>query len=228
MFAIVVMWSTKIGDLVLVKPRQPIWRDFTTKKALTEAVRNVVNAVAFNDEFESQLLSDLIAERHWYCSCHQTRPTKFKKMPGWNGGYDFLGWFDQIGWHKVSWTKCITPDSVDAVLKRVLRTAIRPMIADYKSSHPVCERCQQRETEEVDHVSPTFDEMYRRAIDGLSGEEKDQIMASLNWNDESEFQLPEDHRVVERILTSHENCQLQAVCVDCHRANAKERKSDPN
>jgi hypothetical protein len=167
----------QFGATALRTSRQTVWRNFTTKTALTDAVREIVNPVPFDAEFESGLLSDLIAERHWYCRHHQARPTKFKKSHGWNGGYDFWGWFEPTGWHRVSWRKCITPDKIDDVLKRALRTAIRPIITDYKDSHAVCERCNLQTAEEIDHVNPTLDEMYQKVVAGLGPKEKEQIMA---------------------------------------------------
>ena len=218
------MCPLAVRGTTLATSRQPIWRDFTTKKAITDAIRNVVDPSPFDYEFESELISDLIAERHWYCKHHHARPTKFKKTSGWNGGYVFWGWFDPTGWHKVSWTKCVTPDGIDDVLKQALRTAIRPIIANYKSSHSVCERCQVRATEEVDHANPTFEEMYQRAVANMGDKEKEQIMASLDWHQESEFLLPENHPVVVSVLRAHEGARLQAVCTACHQENARDRK----
>jgi hypothetical protein len=200
------------------------WRNFETKAALEEAVRRTVNPVPYNVEFESSLISDLIAERHWYCKHNRLRPTRFKRTSAWNGGYDFYGWFDSIGWHKVSWRKCIRPDNVDNVLKRAIRTAIRPIIAEYKASHPVCERCGTCPSKEVDHVSPTFDEMYQEAVATMSDEDKERVMARQNWDDESEFRLPNDDPLIESILGSHRGAQLQAVCTGCHQDNARERR----
>ncbi len=206
------------------KSQQPFWRNFTTKVELTKTVQNIVRSRPFEVEFESELLSDLIAERHWHCSFHQLRPTKFKKSEGWNGGYDFWGWFEPTGWHKVSWRKCITPDKIDNTLKGALRTAILPIVSEYKYLHLFCERCNVHPIEHVHHVSPTFDEMFRDAISVMSIEEKEQIKVSQDWNEEAPFQLPRDHPAVQSILRSHEGAQLQAVCKDCHPKNERDRK----
>jgi hypothetical protein len=204
--------------------RQPVWREYMTKAALTNAVRAVVNPAPFDDEFQSELLSSLIAERHWHCKLHGIAPTKFRKTRGWGDGYDFWGWFEPSGWHKVSWRKCITPDSVEDVLKRALRSAVRPIIAAYKSEHPLCERCGLRGTQEVDHVDPSFDRIVQTALALLAEEEKDQVMKSLDWDEESEFLLPDGHPVVLSVRKAHATTKLQAVCPQCHQLNERERR----
>jgi hypothetical protein len=204
--------------------RTPIWRDYLTKATLQEAVRAVVNPIPFDQEFVSDLLASLIAERHWHCKLHGTAPTKFKKTRGWGDGYDFWGWFEQGGWHKVSWKKCITPDTADDVLKRALRTAVRPFIAAYKITKPVCERCRLRPSEDVDHVEPSFDSIVRSALALMSEEQNDEVMKSLDWDEESEFLLPDDHPVARNVLKAHETVRLQAVCKTCHQENERERR----
>lgn len=196
-----------------------------TKAALTEAVRAVVNPVPFDQEFESELLANLIAERHWHSKLHGIVPRKFKKTRGWGDGYDFWGWFEPGGWHKVSWRKCIIPDNADDVLKRALRSAVRPIIAAYKDKHPVCERCGLRASEEVDHVEPSFDTIVDGALALLTQEQKNEVMRSLDWHEESEFLLPNDHPVVSRVLNAHETVKLQAVCRPCHQLNERERRA---
>jgi hypothetical protein len=204
--------------------RAPIWRDYATKASLLEAVRAIVNPVPFDHEFESELLASLIAERHWHCKLHGIAPRKFKKTRGWGDGYDFWGWFEPGGWHKVSWKKCITPDTADDVLKRSLRTAVRPIIAAYKARKPVCESCGLRPSEDVDHSKPTFDSIVQGALGLMSPEQKEEVLKSLNWDEESEFLLPDDHPVVRSVLTAHETAILQAVCKLCHQKAERQRR----
>jgi hypothetical protein len=88
----------------------------------------------------------------------------------------------------------------------------------------VCERCGLRPTEDVDHVEPTFETIVHSALTLMSQEQKDEVMKSLNWDEESEFLLPDNHVVVRRVLKAHETAKLQAVCKVCHQENERERK----
>ena len=54
-------------------------RAFRTFEELKEEVQSVVNARNFDEVFRSDLISDLIAERHCFCSKNGLRPEGFKK-----------------------------------------------------------------------------------------------------------------------------------------------------
>ncbi len=66
------------------------WRDFKTQSAAVKAIQEIINAEEFKTPFESELISDLIFERHYFCSRHGLRPTRFRKIPAYNA-YSFEG-----------------------------------------------------------------------------------------------------------------------------------------
>ncbi len=56
------------------------WKTFKTQKEATLAFRQILNAETFGSPFENSLLSDLIHERHYFCSKHGLRPQRFRKI----------------------------------------------------------------------------------------------------------------------------------------------------
>jgi hypothetical protein len=84
-------------------PRSSFFREMN-KKDTAEAVRQILDSVSFGEEFESDLIADLIGEKHYYCSVHGIRPTRFRKMPHATYLYDLQGWFDERHkWQSISW-----------------------------------------------------------------------------------------------------------------------------
>lgn len=195
-----------------------------TKSNLTETIRSEIASYEIGQEFESKLISDLIAEKHYYCSRKQLRPVRFKKMFRPGAAYDFSGFFPGDGWHLVSWRQCITPRDEDAWLKSALREAIEPITSEYKSSHEICERCGAVRAEHVDHVSPEFDALALKAIGLLSEKEIEEAFVLFDWWSKEPFTLPESNPAVRSILKDHESAVLQAVCKPCHVANSRDRK----
>jgi hypothetical protein len=49
------------------------------KSKLIKTIQGEIARFDFNKEFESELISDLIGEKHYYCSTKQMRPTRFRK-----------------------------------------------------------------------------------------------------------------------------------------------------
>jgi hypothetical protein len=195
-----------------------------TRTALKTEIRAFLDRFQLNEEFESPLLADLIAEKHYYCSRHGLRPVRFKKQFRAGGGYDFAAFFPERGWHLVSWAQCIHVRRDEDWIKRALRDTARPLVAKYKEQHPVCERCGQASTDEVDHVSPQFDDLAREAICSLSEADWAAIVDVFDWWSDQPFVLPAESPALLHFIAAHGLAKFQAVCKKCHLANARDRK----
>jgi hypothetical protein len=195
-----------------------------TKTKLTETIREEISRYNFGQEFESSLISDLIAQKHYYCSRKRLRPERFKKEFRPGAAYDFYGFFPGHDWHLVSWSQCIRPRDEHDWLKNALRESIKPIVTAYKAAHPTCEKCCQVPSEHVDHVDPEFDVMASKAIQAITMHEVDEAFSRFDWWNKDPFTLPSTHRAVQSVLEDHNSAKLQAVCQPCHVANAKERR----
>jgi hypothetical protein len=193
-----------------------------TKTQLTKAIRDEIKQYGFSEEFESPIISELIAEKHYYCSKKGIKPDRFRKLFRPGAAYDFEGFFQGHGWHMVSWSQCMQPRDEYDWLKRALRDAIQPIVAQYKSLHPSCEICGAK-SEHVDHVDPEFDEMATQAISLLNEKQLKEAFERFDWWSEEPFSLPESNPAVRYILAAHDTAELQAVCKPCHVKSAKER-----
>lgn len=194
------------------------------KSKLIKTIQGEIARFDFNEEFESELISDLIAEKHYYCSTKQLRPTRFRKTDRGNDSYDFWGIFPNHGWHVVSWRQCINPRSQTEWLIRALRDAAQPIVFKYRLSHPICERCQVVESDDVDHVLPEFNDIAIGIVKTLSTEQIAQIFERFDWWDKEPFSLPSGHVAIEHLERAHRTATLQAVCKTCHGLNVKERR----
>ncbi|WP_414545199.1 hypothetical protein [Nostoc sp. CCY0012] len=207
-----------------MKKNNYFFRDYKTKTALEKDIKDLIGSYAFNQEFESELLSDLIAQKHYYCSFHGIKALQFKKQKNYNS-YDFYGFFTTLGWHKVSWRKCIYPESKELIVKQALRDAIQPYSSERKRQYPICERCFKEPSEETDHIDPEFDVIAKQALETLSDKDWESIMInSFDFSIKEPFRLPENNPALIYTLEAHKTAKLQAVCKKCHNANAKERR----
>lgn len=195
------------------------------KTALKACIRDRLKAYAIGEVFEDDLISDLISQKHYYCSVNGLRPTHFRMLFRPGGGYDFQGQFTGSRWHGVSWTQCLDPRSHKEDVEVALRDAVQSIVAARRSSFPVCERCKQKPSTEVDHVAPEFSEIVRNAMATMTQKDFDEAFADFDWWEEERFQLPRHCPALIYTLEAHKTAQLQAVCKDCHLKNAKDRKS---
>ena len=195
-----------------------------TKTRLKEVIREEIAAVDFGQEFESSLISDLILQKHYHCAAQRLRPSLFRKLPRHGAAYDFQGYFPAHGWHGVSWTQCIDSRDEMAWLDRALRDAAHPIISSYRSTHPICERCGNTPSSEVDHVSPEFNVVVTQIIQTLSPPQIEEIFSRFNWLDKEPFSLPLGHAALQLLDDAHQTAILQAVCRPCHVLNANERR----
>ncbi|MFZ1642792.1 MAG: hypothetical protein WAV07_15440 [Candidatus Contendobacter sp.] len=183
-----------------------------TKTKLTETIRAELSQYGLGQEFESKLISDLIAHKHYYCSRKGLRPERFKKEFRPGAAYDFYGFFSEHGWHLVSWFQCITPRDELDWLKRALREVVEPIVHAHKIAHPTCERCRLVPSEHVDHVEPEFDVMATKAIQQLTPREVEEAFSRFDWWSKEPFTLPAWHRAVKSVIEDHKTAIMQAVC----------------
>ena len=116
-----------------------LWREFPTQAALRTAIRERVNPKPFDTPFADSLISDLIAERHYFCSLRGLRPASFKKTRE-NDPYRFWGLFDH-GWHPVSWDSCVSgPPGKRAIIVRALRDRVDGMQDDVPTDESTVEK----------------------------------------------------------------------------------------
>ena len=199
---------------------------FPSKAALRRAVQAVLARHPIGEEFESDLIADLIAGHHYYCSRHGLRPVAFVKArnPRYPGAYFFKGLFPDIGWHGVSWTKCIDQRTWQLEVGAALRREVQPLMDAYREAHPSCERCGSSGRCEVDHVAPEFASVVREAMALHSEAEWDAILAQHSWLRDEEFLLPAPLAAVQYVHEVHKRCVLMSVCQACHRQNAADRR----
>ncbi|WP_339461283.1 hypothetical protein [Pseudomonas sp. EA_105y_Pfl2_R69] len=198
------------------------------KTALREKIRERLKAYAIDEVFEDELISDLIAQKHYYCSINALRPTHFRKRfrPGSGvNGYDFEGLFLTSHWRKVSWTQCLDPKTREDIIETALRDAVQSIVAARKTRFPVCEKCGQTPSTEIDHVSPEFAEIARYAMDTMTQEDLDEAISNFDWWKEEPFALSKNCPAMLYTFEAHKTAQLQAVCKECHLSNAKERRA---
>jgi|GEM_PF-1401617 len=202
------------------------WRNFRTKAEATTFFQGVIDPVRLYVPFEHDLIADLINEKHYFCSKHNYRPTRFRKVHGSNK-YGFEGDFPSIGWKAVSWRKCIDRplDTWDYVV-RAMRDHTRPEKQAYRDDHKTCERCREAESEEVHHENPTFLEISKTVRAQVSEDDVIDCLRDWNWLAKENFQLPAGHKITLLFEALHATATLQAVCKPCHN-ETKKRKTKP-
>jgi len=209
------------------------WREFPTKKAAEDTIRGIVNAQPFEVPFESSLISDLVLERHYFCSLRGLRPSRFRKLPGYNA-YTFEGDFfglptpEPIDWHPVSWAKCLAAPLTewDRII-RAMRDRIEPVKSRYRQVHPICEACNLRPTAEAHHSRPAFLSISDSVRSRVSDSEVSDCLAGWKWFLHDNFALPKGHRITILFDELHATATLQALCRECHN-KTKRRKPQPN
>lgn len=201
-------------------------QSYRTKKALTEAVQGLVNAQPFDTAFAAPLITDLIAERHYYCAPMGWRPLQFRKRAVVGmGSYLFEGEFPApVGWHGVSWRKCIYPPADGGTLAAGARVSVRPVVRAYHDAHPVCERCEAVPSTAVDHVDPEFKALLHTVLEHAPWDQQASLLASFDWIATEQYVWPHDHPLTVALHAAHERAILQAVCAGCHVQNAAERR----
>lgn len=198
--------------------RKVFWKRFRTQKELTEKIRLVIGANDIGEAFESELLSDLIAERHYACAPLGLRPTLFKKVPNKeypSAPYAFMAFFGGlIGWRGVSWTKCVRgrADSVKEMVAKALRDRVSLLMRDLKQ-YEFC-ACGAP-AQEVHHSAPTFVEI----VESIVEEHRNDIesaVALYDWREIERFSIPESNPLIATFDRLHNTSTLTPVCKKCH------------
>lgn len=209
--------------------KKMFWRDYSTQSSLRQKIRGIVNEQPFGEPFTSDLISDLIVERHYFCSTHGLRPKKFRKLQGYGPkGYSFEGdfsglWDDPpIEWHKVSWSKCLKrPLSDWDRIVRAMRDRIEPIKRSYRDETPFCEDCFIAPSKEVHHHNPSFKDISEMVRDQVTEEDVADCLGAWNWFEVKDFALPEGHKITTAFDSIHDKAILEALCIDCHNRTKK-------
>ncbi len=203
------------------------WRDFPTATAATKAFQQMLNAQPLKTPFKLELLGDLIAERHYFCAPRAIRPSRFRKIPAYRtyaleGDFSFSIPDRELGWHRVSWTKCLKPPLTnwDRIV-RAMRDRCEPVKHSYKDAHPVCERCGIASSVEVHHESPSFHEIALHVRATVTDDHITDCLGSWDWFLKEDFSLPEGHAITTAFDSIHASGTLQALCRDCHNGTKK-------
>ncbi len=200
-----------------------VWRDFPTQAALRKAVRSIVDPQPLHRPFISLLISDLIAERHYFCRWKALRPEQFNKTPE-DTPYRFCGSFPQVGWHPVSWTACLAPPPTrEDLVVRALRNRTECTKFAFRRAHPMCMHCQKTPAVETHHAEPSFKEIVRRTFDAVTSHDIQTALEKWNWFHEAEFEIPAGHPIIEVFDRLHDAGRLESLCKVCHDATKGRR-----
>lgn len=190
---------------------------YTSKRSLVTAVQKELSQYKIGEEFTSPLLSDLVSKHHLHCSRLGYKPVQFRKIPlpeyPSSSTYELQGYFVAIGWHDVSWRKCIYHPTYHDEVKQFLREHVHQSLQSQKKAK--CERCGSTKQLEVDHMEPTFNEIYIMARANFLPEEV-ASWAYHDWLNNTRFSLPEEHPVVQLFDRIHSNSRIQTLCTRCH------------
>ncbi len=196
----------------------PVYFAGMNKTKLRARIQSVVNWDGVCREFESELLSNLIREKHYYCSVHALRPVSFRTLPRAGGGYTFQGRFEGHGWKTVSWDQCITPKREVDFLTDALRLAMRPITKLVVAERPACEVCHAVPSQVCHHETPRFAEIFVSASAAMSDSDWEDIWREFDWWNPDPFAIPEASPLYQRALELHHGAVLMAVCEPCHGA----------
>lgn len=220
------------------KPFDVNGKHFKSATELRAAVRYFLKGIPDFMEFTSDLLSDLGLKYHYCASKYGYRPELFNKAHPRPGVYwkdtEFKAFFPQdhpktpgqrIGWRNFSWKKCIDGTNYLDEVQKTLRRRAAPALSE--SREWKCQRCGRGYTEtvglEVDHMDPTFAEIWAR-VKQLITKEEIESWAYFECFDEEMFTLPEGHPALREFDAIHATAKVQTLCYFCHQTVTAERK----
>lgn len=204
---------------------------YNTKKEATEHFNKLFASKDFNEEFIDEDLKELILENHYYISKNKRFiPIKFRKVP--NEFHQMISYKayqldvffeeDNLGWHKISWKKCITPKTPIQEVKSALRRAIDQVIYAFRKTTP--NKCIDCNTNgdmnnylEVHHTIP-FEELFKELRNKVSNEDMEYVanLHKVHWAKKETFKLPKESIVVQTFLELHRKSKLIFLCQKCH------------
>jgi 5-methylcytosine-specific restriction endonuclease McrA len=200
------------------KPRAHYWRTFVFQKDLVAAVRAVVDTASDDTPFTSELISDLIVERHYYCKRHGLRPTQFKRTAE-DQPYRFYGEFPRLGWHPISWRKCAQPPPTrETIIRDALRQSTEADKTAFRRAHPLCQHCGRAPSVETHHAEPTFAALVAAVFATVTEADLESALDTWNFFNPQPFTLPADHVIQRRFDERHQRARLEALCRNCHNA----------
>lgn len=208
----------------MAKPITIGGRTFPTQKAATEAIRAELAPWPLEVEFRSDLLSELAAEHHYYLSRVGLRPARHRKVrhPDHPTGYELQGWFEGIGWHDWSWTKCLRQPTWQQDVTAHLRRLVKPLMDEARGA--ACERCGERVSIlEVHHKSPEFKEMVAQVLPLITPAE---ALSYRDWKGKTRYELPPGHPIEGAFLALHAKAKLETLCRPHHWEATKGEERD--
>ncbi len=179
-------------------------------------MRALVDAEPYYVPFAAPLISEIIADRHYYCRRVGLRPKQFKKTHE-DRPYRFYGDFDVIGWHPVSWTICVKrPPTRESTIGDALRASSEEAKRTFRRKHPICQHCGQEPSVETHHADPTFADLIAEVFSAVTEADLDSALKDWNFFDPKVFALPAGH-IVQRLFDErHALARLEALCKTCH------------
>jgi hypothetical protein len=189
--------------------------------------------------FESVLVSDLMAERHWSLVARGIRPIRFMwsthPRMGWKNAFHVQ--YPDGTWHCKAFNKAVdgwvlTDATLDEMLRDEFRQVITPYTSAYKAKHPYCERpgCpnpRDGRLMDVDHVDPEFLAIATAAIALMSAKEREEIVRTAAFSDDL---LRLSKPVLDYLRDVHKTAKLMTVHPPdgwksgCHTLNARDRR----
>lgn len=200
--------------------------NYPTKVSVQRAVQQELAGVPFRTEFSSPLLSDLVNHYHYRASVLHLHAIRFKKEHAFSGlssTYTFYAFFEEIGWHDVSWHKCLTPPRYQDEVRAYLRWLTRDLTLPQRKT--ACESCGATSGLQVDHNSPTFNEMFREVFAVFSQDEVAN-WAYHDWLRYETFHLPPNHPAVRLFYVLHETATLRTLCQPCRAKVTVQREKE--
>lgn len=181
----------------------------------------MVDPAPYYSAFGSELISDLLAERHYHCHQHGIRLTQFKKTRE-DKPYRFYAEFPGIGWHPVSWTKCVKqPPTRETIIRDALRQSTEAEKVAYRRAHPLCERCRQAPSVETHHAHPSFAAIVAEVFAATMEADRESALVKWNFFERKPFALSADHVIQREFDARHRRARLEALCKACHNATKR-------
>ena len=207
---------------------------FRTQKECRAAIKAEVDPhKTTGDIFLAPITRDLLAKHHHGCIAHQLVPECFQWGIHPDTGFEncFYARFNDprypdLTWKPTAWNKAIrnwrlTDQTLDGLLKHdLLRAVVRPLLWEYRNSHPFCEihdgtHGQYEAAVHVHHVHPTFDAIAIGAIALLSQQDRQAFISDFDWVRDDALNVPIQCR--DYLLFVHSMARVQSVCLIHHK-----------
>ena len=145
------------------------------------------------------MLSDLVFKHHFAAARLGLRPVRFRKaFPTDQVRHSVLeGYFPELGiWHDFSWHKCLTPPTYADEVRGFFRQRVQDSPEWERAIRVRCEKCGGSHRLQVDHLSPTFKQIFDEAYELFTPEEIEGWF-NHDWIQNEYFLLPDAHVVTD-------------------------------